>query len=76
MPGYYDYVLGLIPLTLCGLTGGLMQTSLAFTQALPIAAAVTIGIIGHALFVRPPTGGRKGHSSNENRRSGQFQNAD
>ena len=76
MPGYYDYVLGLIPLTLFGFTGGLMQTSLALTQALPVAAAVTIGIIGHALFVRPPTETRTTRRSNENGRTGQFQNAD
>ncbi|MFD1599877.1 hypothetical protein [Halobellus rarus] len=76
MPEYYDYVLGLIPLTLFGLTGGLLQTSLALTQALPIAAAVTIGIIGHALFIRPPNGSRAGRRSSENRSTGQFQNAD
>lgn len=76
MTGYYDYVLGLIPLTLFGLTGGLMQTSLSLTQALPIAAAVTLGIIAHALFVRPPIGSRDGHTGSENRRNGQFRNAD
>jgi len=54
MTGYYDYVLGLIPLTLFGLTGGLVQTSLTLTQAVPIAAAVAAVIIGHALFVRAP----------------------
>ena len=76
MPEYYDYVLGLIPLTLFGLTGGLLQTGLALTQALPIAAAVTIGIIGHGLFVRPPSGTQAGGRSSENRSTGQFQNAD
>ena len=54
MTGYYDYVLGLIPLALIGLTGGLAQTSLSLTQAVPIAAAVAAGIIGHAMFVRTP----------------------
>jgi hypothetical protein len=76
MTGYYDYVLGLIPLTLFGLTGGLMQLSLTFTQAVPIAAAVTLGIIGHALFVRAPVGDRAGRGGGENRSTGQFQNAD
>ncbi|SDY10647.1 hypothetical protein [Halobellus clavatus] len=54
MTGYYDYVLGLIPLALLGLTGGLVQTSLSLTQAVPIAAAVAAGIVGHAMFVRAP----------------------
>ncbi|WP_336023173.1 hypothetical protein [Halobellus salinisoli] len=57
MTGYYDYVLGLIPLTLFGLTGGLVQTSLSLTQAVPIAAAVAAVIVGHALFVRAPVNG-------------------
>jgi len=63
MTGYYDYVLGLIPLALFGLTGGLVQTSLTLTQAVPIAAAVAAGIIGHAMFVRSPVnrGVRSGH---------------
>ncbi|MFB6251848.1 MAG: hypothetical protein ABEI27_09250 [Halobellus sp.] len=54
MTGYYDYVLGLIPLALFGLTAGLVQTSLSLTQAVPIAAAVAAGIVGHAMFVRAP----------------------
>ncbi|MFC6873104.1 hypothetical protein [Halobellus marinus] len=54
MPGYYDYVLGLIPLTLFGMTGSLTWVGLSLTAALPIAAAVALGIIGHAMFVRAP----------------------
>jgi hypothetical protein len=54
MTGYYDYVLGLIPLTLFGLTGGLAGVGLTLTQAVPIAAAVAAGIVAHALFVRSP----------------------
>jgi len=78
MTGYYDYVLGLIPLALFGLTGGLMQTSLSLTQAVPIAAAVAAGIIGHALFVRAPvsTGTRSGFDGTDTRQNVRLQNAD
>jgi len=78
MTGYYDYVLGLIPLTLFGLTGGLMQTSLTLTQAVPIAAAVAAGVVGHALFVRAPVSGssRPEFDTGETQKTGQFPNAD
>lgn len=54
MTGYYDYVLGLIPLALFGLTGTLHVAGLGVTQAVPIAAGVAAGIVGHALFVNGP----------------------
>lgn len=54
MTGYYDYVLGLIPLALFGLTGTLSVAGLGVTQAVPIAATVAAGIVGHALFVNGP----------------------
>ncbi|RLM88349.1 hypothetical protein D3D02_12320 [Halobellus sp. Atlit-38R] len=77
MTGYYDYVLGLIPLALFGLTGGLMQTSLSLTQAVPIAAAVAAGIIGHALFVRAPvSGARSSFDGTDTRQNVRLQNAD
>ncbi|RLM53609.1 hypothetical protein DVK02_12210 [Halobellus sp. Atlit-31R] len=78
MTGYYDYVLGLIPLVLFGMTGGLMQTSLTLTQAVPIAAAVAAGVVGHALFVRAPvsSGARSGFEGTETRQNVPMQNAD
>lgn len=54
MTGYYDYVLGLIPLALFGLTGTLYVAGLGVTQAVPIAAGVAASIVGHALFVNGP----------------------
>lgn len=57
MTGYYDYVLGLIPLALFGLTGTLYVAGLGVTQAVPIAAGVAAGIVGHALFVNGPVSG-------------------
>ena len=51
---YYDYVLVLIPLALLGLTGVLTLTGLALTTAVPLAAAVSAGVIGHAMFMRAP----------------------
>lgn len=52
---YYDLVLGLIPLALLGLTALLVTGGLALTVAVPLAGAVSAGLIGHAMFVRTPS---------------------
>ncbi|ERH03078.1 MAG: hypothetical protein J07HN6_00081 [Halonotius sp. J07HN6] len=54
MVQYYDYVLGVIPLVLVGLTGLLSVAGLKLTVALPAGAGVAALIIGHALFVNMP----------------------
>ncbi|MGM0591513.1 MAG: hypothetical protein ACQETI_07780 [Halobacteriota archaeon] len=51
---YYDLVLGLIPLAFLGFTGVLTVLGLALTIAVPIAASVAAGMVGHAMFVRTP----------------------
>lgn len=54
MTSYYDLVLGLIPVALFGIGGTLTLAGLSLTFAVPIAAFVAIGLIGHALFVNQP----------------------
>jgi hypothetical protein len=54
MVGYYDYVLGLIPLTLLGLTGALVLSGMGLTIAVPLGAGVSGLLVGHALFVNGP----------------------
>lgn len=54
MTGYYDLVLGLIPLALAGITGVLVFSGLELTTAVPLASIVSVGLIGHAMFVRAP----------------------
>jgi hypothetical protein len=54
MTGYYDVVLGLIPLAMAGITGGLMLAGFALTTAIPMASIVAVGLIGHAMFIRAP----------------------
>ncbi|WP_439026185.1 hypothetical protein [Haloarchaeobius sp. DT45] len=55
MTGYYDIVLGLIPLSLLGGTGALTTlTNLQVEAAVPIAALTAALLIGHAMFVRGP----------------------
>lgn len=54
MTGYYDVVLGLIPLALLGITGALTVAGFSLTAAVPVAATVSVGLIGHAMFVRSP----------------------
>lgn len=54
MAQYYDIVLGLIPLALGGITAALLTLGISLTLAVPIAATVSVGLIGHGLFVRAP----------------------
>ena len=54
MTGYYDIVLGLIPLALAGITGALSVAGLALTTAVPLASVVALGLVGHAMFVNAP----------------------
>ena len=55
MTGYYDIVLGLIPLALLGISGGLYVAGFAVTTAVTLAGLVAVTLVGHALFVRTPT---------------------
>ncbi|MHB9285800.1 hypothetical protein ACKVMT_02015 [Halobacteriales archaeon Cl-PHB] len=54
MTGYYDVVLGLIPLTLAGISGSLVFAGYQPTTAVPLAGLVTVGLMGHAMFVNSP----------------------
>ncbi|WP_265111706.1 hypothetical protein [Halosolutus halophilus] len=54
MTGYYDIVLGLIPVALLGITAALTLVGIALTAAVPIGALVAMAIIGHAMFVNTP----------------------
>jgi hypothetical protein len=54
MTGYYDLVLGLIPVALLGLTAALTAAGLGLTTAVPVAASVPVALIGHAMFVNAP----------------------
>jgi hypothetical protein len=54
MTGYYDLVLGLIPLALVGITGVLHAAGLALSAAIPVGGLLAILLVGHALFVNAP----------------------
>jgi hypothetical protein len=54
MTGYYDIVLGLIPLSLIAVTGVLSVVGFSVTSAVPLAATIPVALIGHALFVNSP----------------------
>jgi hypothetical protein len=55
MTEYYDIVLGVIPVSLVGITGFLFGVAgLSLTVAVPLGAVVSVGIIGHAMFVKGP----------------------
>ena len=54
MVGYYDVVLGLIPVTLVGLTALLVGGGLPLWLSVPLSSTVAVGLIGHAMFVNGP----------------------
>jgi len=54
MVSYYDAVLALIPLALVGISGVLHLGGLVLTAAVAVAGVATLGLVGHALFVRAP----------------------
>jgi len=54
MTRYYDYVLGLIPAAMLGVTLLLFMSGIQLTVAVPAGAAAAVLIIGHALFVNVP----------------------
>ncbi|WP_254543926.1 hypothetical protein [Halomarina pelagica] len=55
MTGYYDVVLGVIPVALAGISGTLALAGVELTMAVPIAALVAVAVMGHAMFVNAPT---------------------
>ena len=54
MTGYYDVVLGLIPVALIGITVALTVVGIPLFTAVPVGAVVAIALIGHAMFVNNP----------------------
>lgn len=54
MVGYYDLILGAVPLSLFGVTGGLYGIGVELTLAVPLAASLAAAVIGHGLFVNAP----------------------
>lgn len=54
MAGYYDYVLGLIPIALVGIPGFLSLSGFPTTMAIPVGACVALALMLHAMFVRTP----------------------
>lgn len=54
MERYYDYVLGLIPVVMVGVTITLFFAGVQLSFAVPVGAAGSILLILHALFVNAP----------------------
>lgn len=65
MVQYYDLILGLVPLTLGGITAALVAVGVAFTVAVPLAALVAVALIGHGMFVRAPKPPSAPHAATE-----------
>jgi len=60
MAGYYDVILGLIPLSLAGITGALVTAGFGLTTAVPLASLVALVLLGHAMFINGPVDGSAG----------------
>ncbi len=54
MMNYYDIVLGLIPLSVLGISGTLFGVGVNPPLAVAAGSVVAAGLIGHAMFVRTP----------------------
>lgn len=63
MIGYYDYVLGLIPAGLIGVSGSLNAAGVSSTVAIPAGAIAALVPMCHALFVRGPSSDAVGTST-------------
>lgn len=58
MTGYHDYVLGLIPIALLGVTLLMESVGWSLRVAVPVGGLVAAGLVGHAMFVRGPVTSR------------------
>lgn len=54
MTGYYDLILGLIPVAFFGTTGALFVAGISLMSALPVAGLIAVLLVGHALFINGP----------------------
>lgn len=54
MMDYYDVILGLIPLTVAGVTGALTIVGVSLSAAVAVGAVLTVPLLGHAMFVNAP----------------------
>jgi hypothetical protein len=54
MMDYYDAVLGLIPLSVGGVSVALLWAGITMSLAVSAGALVAAGLVGHAMFVRTP----------------------
>ncbi|WP_232688652.1 hypothetical protein [Halobacterium zhouii] len=54
MTGYYDLILGLIPVALLGLSGTLFAVGLTLTTAVTAGGLLAVAFVAHGLFVNDP----------------------
>jgi hypothetical protein len=54
MTDYYDVVLGLIPVTAALVAAALLGAGADLSLAVSAGSLVSVGIMGHAMFVRAP----------------------
>lgn len=58
MTGYYDVVLGLIPVSFVGVSAALLAVGFALTTAVSLASVAGVALMGHAMFVNGPVSDR------------------
>lgn len=62
---YYDLILGLISLAMGSIPALVAVFDVSLTLAIPLAAAVSVALIGHGLFVRPPNASPESQSESQ-----------
>ncbi|GAB3681814.1 hypothetical protein GCM10028857_06650 [Salinarchaeum chitinilyticum] len=65
MTGYYDAVLALIPVALLGIGGALLVAGVPQPIAVSVAGVASVGMIGHAIFVKGPVASTTGTPAND-----------
>ncbi|MFB6142027.1 MAG: hypothetical protein ABEJ30_01640 [Halorientalis sp.] len=65
MTGYYDYILGLIPVSFLIIAVPLLAAGAALTVAVSTASLAGVALVGHAMFVNGPGDAPEGHSAED-----------
>lgn len=53
--GYYDFVLGVIPVSMVSVPAMLFIIGFPFAVSIIVGSFVSVALVGHAMFVHPPT---------------------
>ena len=76
MMDYYDYILGLIPVTMGGIAALFAAVGFGASMAVPAGALAALPLVAHALFVRAPVAEDPEPTTTTQRQTGHTNTAD